>query len=171
MNEARPDIRLWVIGLVIFVIVIVVGMTLDTSTPFGIRDHQIAGTAERVNEIQNAWRNAGYRTLAIAAMAGDLIFIGVYSLGAWRAGKSFAGMQSGMLSFIGKLVMAAAVIFLVTDYFETILQFIQMVQDQGEDWMAAAAASVQEVKVLSWIVSFLGLIVALVTYRIGRRAA
>ncbi|MEM8726549.1 MAG: hypothetical protein AAGE86_13610 [Pseudomonadota bacterium] len=170
MSE-KADLRIWIWGLIAFAIVIALGATLDADTPYGIVDHQSAGTAAQVDTIQSAWKDAGLRWLAMAAMAGDLIFIGIYSLGAWRAGRSFARIGNFAVVVIGHQIAIAAVIFCVTDYIETSLQLVQLVHDQGSDGMAGTAAFMQPIKIVAWIATFLGVIIALVVRRISSPSA
>ncbi|WP_298467026.1 hypothetical protein [uncultured Erythrobacter sp.] len=167
MTAEKVDLRIWLWGLLAFAIVIALGATLDADTPYGIVDHQAAATAAQVDTIQAAWKQAGLRWLAMIAMAGDLVFIGIYSLGAWRAGRSFARIGNFAVVLIGHQIAIAAVIFCVTDYVETGLQFVQLVQDQGSNWMAGTAAFMQPIKIVAWVASFLGVIIALVVRRIS----
>ena len=165
MIDDRPQLRLWLIGLAMFAVLIVLGIYLQSETPYGIVDHQTAGNAARVDEIQAAWRASGYRGLAIMSMIGDLVFIGVYGWGSYVAGRSFSRVGQGRERAIGVIVAVAAVVFIVTDYIETILQLVQLLREQGVDLMAATAATVQPFKVAAWIVTFVGVIAALVMHR------
>ena len=61
----------------------------------------------------------------------------------------------------------AAVVFVFTDYLETVLQFIQLLQDRGVDWMAATAAFAQPIKVAAWIATFIGVIAGWGAARLG----
>lgn len=167
-EQTKFDLRWWLYGLVAFAVVIATGSILLTGSPFGITDHQAAATAERVNEIHASWREGGVRNIAIAAMIGDLIFIGIYSWGSYRAGRSIAEAASGTSRLIGTAVWIAAIVFLVTDYLETVLQVIQLTREQGVDWMAQTAATVRQPKIIAWIVTFLGVIAALLIRRFGR---
>ncbi|MEM9500479.1 MAG: hypothetical protein AAF941_01415 [Pseudomonadota bacterium] len=171
MSPAKPDLRTWLLGLLAFAIVIAIGLPLQTGTPFGIVDHQAAGTAIRVDAIQRAWREAGLRWLAMAGMVGDLIFIGIYSVGSWRAGRSFARIGGKVLALIGNFIVGAAVVFCFTDYVETGLQFVQLWQDRGSNGMAGTAAFMQPIKIVAWIATFLGVIIALAIHRYSRANA
>lgn len=172
MTAQKADIRLWLWGLLAFAIVIglSLGITAPEDVTLGIAEHQAAGSAARVDEIQAQWREGGVRTLAIVAMLGDLVFIGIYGWGSWRAGRSFMA-GTGSVSMLGLLVAISALIFLVTDYTETVLQVIQLLQDKGSDAMAAVAATVRPIKILSWIVTFGGVLMALAIRRFGAPAA
>ena len=130
MTAAGPRLRWWLLGLVAFAIVIALSaaITAPESVTFGIVDHQTAGSATRVDAIQSQWSAGGVRTLAIVSMLGDLVFIGIYGWGSWLAGRSFMAM-GGLLRGLGAIIAAAAVVFLVTDYCETLLQLVQMIAD------------------------------------------
>ena len=78
----RSFLWLWIGGLVLFAIVIALSLPLIlTNVPGGIADHQSAGTAQAVNDIQTAWKQAGLTGQARLAMLADLVFIGVYGVG------------------------------------------------------------------------------------------
>ena len=172
MSEPKPNLRWWLWGLVAFAIVIVLSMAVmhPESVTLGIAEHQAAGSAARVDEIQGQWREGGVRTLAIIAMLGDLVFIGIYGWGSWLAGRSFMAMR-GAARMLGMLIAISAIIFLVTDYTETILQVVQLLSEQGSDWMAAVAATVRPVKIVAWIATFGGVLMALAVRRFGSRSA
>jgi hypothetical protein len=164
--------RYWLFGLLLFAAMIALNPTLTNgSAPMGISDHQVAGTAAKIDAIQNAWQAAGVLLIARASMAIDLLFIGVYSWGAWNGGKLMRGDASPSVRRIGGVVMAAAVVFLITDYTETLCQFVQVMQMKGSDTLAAAAAMVQPIKSLAWLVTFVGLLAALFLRRMARRSA
>lgn len=168
LTRARPDLRWWLWGLLAFAIVIALSMAVlrPESVTLGIAEHQAAGSAARVDEIQDQWREGGVRTLAIVAMLGDLIFIGIYGWGSWLAGRSFVAMR-GAARMLGILIAISALFFLVTDYIETTLQLAQLLSDQGSDWMAAVAATVRPVKIVAWIGTFGGVLMALAIRRFG----
>jgi hypothetical protein len=172
MSEPKPNLRWWLWGLLAFAIVIVLSMavTHPESVTLGIAEHQAAGSAAWVDEIQGQWREGGVRTLAIIAMLGDLVFIGIYGWGSWLAGRSFMAMR-GPARMLGMLIAISAIIFLVTDYTETILQVVQLLSEQGSDWMAAVAATVRPVKIVAWIATFGGVLMALAIRRFGSRPA
>ena len=172
MSEPKPNLRWWLWGLVAFAIVIVLSMAVmhPESVTLGIAEHQAAGSAARVDEIQGQWREGGVRTLAIIAMLGDLVFIGIYGWGSWLAGRSFMAMR-GAARMLGMLIAISAITFLVTDYTETILQVVQLLSEQGSDWMAAVAATARPVKIVAWIATFGGVLMALAVRRFGSRSA
>lgn len=171
MTVKNPKLKLWLIGLALFAILIVLGIWLRQAATVGIVDHQVAGNAATVDAIQQQWRDEGVRWLAIVCMLGDLVFIGVYGWGAWIAGRSFVGSGTGPVRVIGWIVAIAAAVFLFTDYAETILQFIQLMREEGSDPMAATAAAMQNPKKFAWIATFLGVIAALVVRRFSRPRA
>ncbi|MBQ95171.1 MAG: hypothetical protein CL510_04975 [Actinobacteria bacterium] len=168
MSEPKPNLRWWLWGLVAFAIVIVLSMAVmhPESVTLGIAEHQAAGSAARVDEIQGQWREGGVRTLAIIAMLGDLVFIGIYGWGSWLAGRSFMAMR-GAARMLGMLIAISAITFLVTDYTETILQVVQLLSEQGSDWMATVAATARPVKIVAWIATFGGVLMALAIRRFG----
>ncbi len=164
--------RYWLFGLLLFAAMIALNPTLSTSvSPMGISDHQTAGTAAKIDAIQRAWQAAGVLLIARASMMIDLLFIGVYSWGAWNGGKFMRRDASPNVRRIGGLVMGASLVFLVTDYAETFCQFIQVMQFKGNNALANVAATVQPVKTLAWIVTFVGLLAALLLRRMARRSA
>lgn len=165
MMLRRPDLRWWLIGLAVFAVVVALGAWLSGSSGFGIVDHQLAGDAATVDAIQADWRANGVRWLALLAMAGDLVFIGIYSFGAWVAGRGFARLGPPSLRAIGWIAAAAAALFCFTDYLETLLQFVQLLRERGSDGLAAIAAAMQIPKVLSFLVSFIAILAALILRR------
>ncbi len=167
MNVARVELKLWLIGLAAFAVVIALSAYLRANS-IGIVEHQLAGTAERVNEIQAQWRADGMRGWAIVGMLSDLVFIGIYGVGAWIAGRSLAASGGGLLKAVGWVAAIAGAVFLLTDYVETILQVVQLIREAGSDGMAGTAAAMQTPKTLAWIVSFLGVIIGLVVRRFVR---
>ena len=166
MNAAAPELRWWFWGLFAFVVVIGLGAAVTAPDPvtFGITDHQAAGTAARVDVIQTQWRDGGVRPLAILAMIGDLVFIAIYGWGSWRAGRSFMP-AGGRVRVIGAFIAAAALVFVLTDYTETVLQIIQLIADKGSDPLRVRRhrAALQGNRL---IVTFVGVPVALVMRRI-----
>lgn len=173
MSEAKPELKWWLAGLAAFAVVVALSLSVTKSpeVSLGIAEHQKAATAERVNEIQEMWRDNNVRGLAIIAMVGDLIFIGIFGWGTWRAGRSFMRMEREALRVIGQCIATAAIVFLVTDYTETLLQLVQLLQDRGSNLIADTAASVRPVKVGFFLVSFYGVILALVVRRFSAARA
>ncbi len=164
-NE-RSFRRYWPAGLMLFGIVIWLGWPLGIAeVPGGILDHQAAGSAAEVDRIQRAWLVAGLYDRAKLAMVGDLVFIGVYGLGAWYAGLAFRESALPKLRRLGGLLIAAAALFLATDYIETIAQAIQLFDARGSDGLAQIAATMRPVKVVAWVVTFAGVLAGLVVRR------
>ena len=83
------------------------------------------------------------------------------------AGRSLAANSQRAARVIGWAVAVAAVLFVITDYLETVLQFIQLLQDRGVDWMAATAGFAQPIKVAAWIATFVGVIAGWGAVRLG----
>ncbi|WP_298333894.1 hypothetical protein [uncultured Erythrobacter sp.] len=169
MHE-KISIRTWLISLAVFVFVIFLSSRITQGdVTFDILAHQAAGTADRVNEIQTQWREAGVQNSAIVAMIGDLAWIWIYAFGSFLAGREFATKREGVLRVIGLFICVAGVVFGITDYTETISQFIQLLQDTGSDTLAGIAAFMQPIKVTAFLVAFFGVIIAVVMDRfVGR---
>jgi hypothetical protein len=164
--------RYWLAGLLLFAVMIVMNPSISNgAAPMGISDHQMAGTAAKIDAIQQQWQTDGVLWLAQLSMMIDLVFIAVYAWGAWLGGKVMRASEVPTAQRMGVLIMTAAAVFLVTDYIETISQFIQVMQEQGSDRLAGAAATVQPIKTLSWLVTFVGLLMALLFRRMARRRA
>lgn len=162
--------RFWLSGLILFAVMIVLNPSISNSiAPMGISDHQAAATAVRVDAIQSAWRADGVLWLARVSMAVDLVFIGLYSWGAWLGGKTMRSESAPGLSRLGIVIMVAAALFCVTDYTETISQFIQVMRYEGSDALAGLAAAVRPFKTVAWLVTFFGLLAALLLRRMARR--
>lgn len=175
MNEAVLEKRFWrywLGGLLILAIMIAMNpwFTSDVS-PWGIRDHQSAGTALRVDAIQAAWQAAGVLNLARFGIALDLIYIGIYSFGAYCGGRLFAQSTRPSLRRLGWIIVAAAVVVGIADYTETICQFVQAINFKGSDILARVAATAQPIKSTAFLTTFIGLLAALLFRRIARRSA
>ena len=167
---AKIETKLWLIGVLMLVALIASGQLFMGDSAFTILDHQAAATAERVDEIQAAWQAEGYFTQHAIGMVGDLIFICVYSLGTWRAGKALRDSANGFARIVGAITLGLAVIFFVTDITETSLQLVQMLTGEGVNWMAGTAAFMQPIKINAWIASFLAVIIGLVANRFSSSA-
>ncbi len=153
----------WGGGMALFLVLISSGGVLQTEVaPGGILDHQSAGTAERVNAIQASWAEAGVTGLARWGMIGDLVFIGLYMSGGIIGGRIlWQEARSPSLKKLGLFCVLVYFLFGVTDYIETILQLVQLLQDAGSDIMAGIAATVRPIKILSWIAGTIGILIAL----------
>lgn len=166
MSEKRRFLLWWVGGLIAFAIVIVMSMPLMVDgVPGGILDHQKAGSGAVIDAIHSAWGAAGVLGTARNAMIGDLIFIGIYGFGALLAGRYFYRNTTRLWRGLGAVIAIAAVVFLLTDYLETSLQLSQLLQNAGADRPAAIAAAVGPAKSLSWIITFVGILLALIGER------
>jgi uncharacterized membrane protein YfcA len=164
--------RYWLGGLLLLAIMIAMNPWFVTDvSPWGIRDHQAAGTAARIDAIQGAWAAAGVMNWARFSIALDLIYIGVYSFGAYCGGRLFAQSDSAALRRIGWVVTVCAIIVCVADYTETICQFIQALRFHGSDVLAQIAALAQPIKSITFLTTFIGLLAALFFRRMARRPA
>ncbi len=164
--------RYWLGGLLLLALMIAMNPWLSNDvSPWGIRDHQAAATAARVDAIQLAWQAAGVVNLARLGMAIDLIYIAVHSYGAYCGGRLFAQASQPMLRRLGWVIVAAAMILGVADYIETICQFVQIMALKGSDTLAGIAATAQPIKSVAFLITFFGLLTALFLRRMKRRAA
>lgn len=164
--------RYWLGGLLLLALMIAMNPWFSNDvSPWGIRDHQAAATAARVDAIQSAWQAAGVLNLARLGMAIDLIYIGVYSFGAYYGGRLFAQASQPMLRRLGWVIVAAAIILGFADYTETICQFVQIMTLKGSDLLAGVAATAQPIKSTAFLTTFFALLAALFVRRMKRRAA
>jgi hypothetical protein len=175
MNESPLEKRFWrfwLSGLLILAIMIAMNPWFSNEvSPWGIRDHQSAGTAIRIDEIQAAWQAAGVMNLARLGIAIDLVYIAVYSFGAYCGGRLFAQSAQPYLRRLGWVIVAAAIILGVADYAETICQFVQAMTFRGSDSLAGIAATAQPIKSTAFLTSFAGLLAALGLRRMANRNA
>jgi len=156
------SIRFWLISLLVFVLVVILtSMVTQGDETFGIIDHQAAGTASRVDEIQAQWREGGVRGLAIIAVIADLAWIWMYALSSFAVGRGFATERQGILRSLGLFTCGVSVVFGITDYTETMLQFIQLLRDSGSDQMAGIAAAMQPIKIAAFFIALIGIIFSL----------
>ncbi len=164
--------RYWLGGLLILAIMIAMNPWFSNEvSPWGIRDHQSAGTALRIDAIQAAWQAAGVMNLARFGIALDLVYIGVYSFGAYCGGRLFAQSEKLSLRRLGWVIISAALIVCVADYVETLSQFVQAMTFKGSDLLAGIAATAQPIKSTAFLTSFFGLLAALLLRRMARRSA
>lgn len=162
--------RYWLAGILLLAVQIVMNVWLMTDvSPFGISDHQAAGSAARVDSIQAGWEASSVMWIAISSMLLDCLFIGVYSWGAFAGGRLFASSHSALLSRLGKVIVMAAVAFCAADYTETISQLVQAIRGQGSDNLAHIAATMRPIKTILFLVTFFGLLMALYIRRTTRR--
>ena len=172
MVSRRTFLIWWIGGLAVFAIVIWLGLPLAIAdVPGGILDHQAAATAANVNAIHAAWEAAGVFGTARTAMVGDLIFIGIYGIGSVLGGLYFRAAGSGLLRHLGTAILLSAMVFLLTDYGETIAQFMQLSANTGSDDLAGFAATLRPIKVIAWIATFVGILTALVVHRKQTRSS
>lgn len=172
MTLKRAFLWTWIGGLVLFAIVIGLSLPLIlTEVPGGIGDHQAAATAAEVDRIQVAWRMAGLWNQAAIAMIGDLVFIGVYGVGCMLGGRHFMTSAAPRVRTLGMVALFAGFSFLVTDYTETVAQFVQLVQFAGDDVLAGIAATVRPIKMAAWIIATLAILLAFAVERKSRRSA
>ncbi|HEY9090545.1 hypothetical protein [Parasphingorhabdus sp.] len=162
----------WLGGLAIFLFMVLAGGPLVTEVaPRGILDHQSAGSAERINAIQQSWAAAGQMEYALWSMIIDLVFIGLYSIGGIIGGRLlWQDALSPSLKKLGLLLVLSFFLFGLLDYIETLCQLAQLLQEQGDDLLSGIAAMVMPPKVVAWIVGTVGMIVALVWRSRERRA-
>lgn len=164
--------RYWLAGLLILAAMIAMNPWFSNDvSPWGIRDHQAAATAARVDAVQSAWKAAGVLNLARFGVAIDLIYIAVYSFGAYCGGRLFAQASQPMLRRLGWVIVTAAIILGMADYVETVCQFVQIMTLKGSDLLAGIAATAQPIKSTAFLTTFFGLLTALFLRRIKRRAA
>ncbi|MEP1421925.1 MAG: hypothetical protein ABJK59_09170 [Erythrobacter sp.] len=169
--QEKVSVRFWLIGIVVFLGVMAATASVEQGgVTYGIVDHQAAATAAMVDEIQTQWREEGVRNFAIFAVICDLGWIWIYALGSYLAGREFAAKRQGVLRVIGLVIAASGVVFGITDYVETISQFIQLLQDAGSDTLAGIAAFMQPIKSAAFVIAFIGVIIALVMDRFARRS-
>jgi hypothetical protein len=164
--------RYWLSGLLILAVMIAMNPWFANEvSPWGIRDHQSGGTALRIDAIQAAWQAAGVMNLARIGIAMDLVYIGIYSLGAYCGGRLFAQSERAYLRRLGWVIVFAAIVLGIADYAETICQFIQAIRFRGDDMLARIAAFAQPIKSTAFLTSFVGLLAALLLRRMARKGA
>jgi uncharacterized membrane protein YhdT len=163
--------RFWLGGLLILAIMIAANpLFVNDVSPWGIRDHQSAASAARVDAIQAAWQAAGVMNLARWAMALDLVYIAVYAFGAFCGGRMFRAAEKPALRRLGWIIMAAATIMFIGDNVETICQLIQAMRFEGDDRLAKIAATAQPIKSTALLTGFFAILAALFLRRRARRA-
>lgn len=172
MNDERNFWLFWLSGLLL--LAVMAGMNPSLSlvmSPMGIIDHQMAETGARVDDIQFGWKVGGVLTLARISIALDLVFIAVYSWGAFLGGRVMRREASPMVRRLGLLIMIAAALYPILDYTETISQFVQVMTFTGSDFLAGLAANVRPYKSVDFLVTLIGLLTALALRRMARRRA
>ncbi len=168
----RTFLTWWLGGLAAFAFTLVLHIPLVIdAVPGGIADHQSAPDAATVDAIHAAWQAAGVYRQAHWAMVTDLIFIGIFGTGCVLAGLHYRARQSGILRTLGWAALASGVVFLVTDYGETIAQFVQLIQNSGSDGLAQFASTLRPIKMASWTGGFLSVLASLILDRFSSSAA
>lgn len=173
MNVLRRSF-LWAFwgGLAAFAVAIYLHIPLITEgVPGGIGDHQAAPDAATVNAIQNSWRRDGLWNQAALAMIADLIFIGIYGVGCVLGGLYFRTLEQRLLRILGWVALVSGIIFLATDYGETIAQIIQLWSFKGDDLLARLASTLQPIKTVTFLSALLAVIVALIMERFSNSDA
>lgn len=162
----------WLCGLALFLFNVGTSGPLMTDVaPTGILDHQSAGTAERVDAIQQSWAAAGQMNYAKWSMITDLVFIGLYSIGGILGGRLiWQEARSPSLKKLGLFMVLIYFLFGLFDYIETISQITQLLQNEGNDMLASIAAIARPPKILTWIIGTVGIVVALIWRSRERRA-
>ena len=162
----------WLGGLAVFLLNILTSGPLMTEiAPTGILDHQSAGTAERVDAIQQSWAAAGQMEYAKWSMITDLIFIGLYMSGGIMGGRLiWQEARSPSLKKLGLFLVLTYFLFGLFDYIETLSQITQLLLEKGSNRLAAIAAFAQPPKIATWIIGTLGMVTALIWRSSERRA-
>lgn len=162
----------WLGGLAVFLFNVATSAPLMTDiAPTGILDHQSAGTAERVDAIQQSWAAAGQMNYAKWSMITDLVFINLYTIGGIIGGRLlWQEAQSPSLKKLGLFMVLTYFLFGVFDYVETLSQITQVLQEQGSDTLAGIAAFARSPKIATWVIGTVGMIVALIWRSRERRA-
>ena len=171
IKHKRPYTLFW-LGIAAFVVVALLAMPLTiTAVPGGLGDHQAALTGADVDRIQNAWRTAGVEGMARATMIADLIFIGIFAIGAFLAGRHLWRLGSGFVRWCGLAAMVGAVIFGVTDYAETISETVELFRFAGDDTLAGIASTARPIKMVAFFVALVPVLIGMLVRRISPPAA
>ncbi|MCP5397560.1 MAG: hypothetical protein H6918_12710 [Sphingomonadaceae bacterium] len=172
MKSYRAFLGWWIGGLIAFGIThsFHVPLVID-AVPGGILDHQAASTAAEVNRIQADWEAAGLLGQARTAMLTDLVFIVIYSFGAWLGGLWFRRNGQGVVRVLGNVIVWAAVFFLLSDLGETILQLKELLAGKGSNSYAAIHSTLQPVKQVAWVISFVGIVICIIADWLSRKRA
>lgn len=172
MISRRRFLMVWLGGLFAFAVTLWLHLPLAIDTvPGGILDHQIAGTAARVDYIQREWSAAGLYRDAFTAMLSDIGFILLYGLGSLLGGLYFRRVGQGSIRAIGTALVLSALVFLASDLAETTMQILQLLAGQGDDTRAAIAAAMHYPKLVSWIGCFILPLNGLILERTALRTA
>lgn len=167
MNDSRANWRifwiLWLTGITIIVLLVSQNDRLVTDiAPKGMVDHQVAATAQRVEQIHDSWRAAGTMVFFKTAIVFDLLFIVLYSTGGVIGGLLVRRSVSAVfMKALAGLAILAYVAFGILDFTETLCQAIQGFITGGNDTLATVAATAQPPKMLAFFVGFPSLVLAL----------
>ncbi|MDX2234046.1 MAG: hypothetical protein NW200_06070 [Hyphomonadaceae bacterium] len=167
-----PFWLLFAVGWALFaVLALTNGGLVTAASPGGVLDHQVAGSAARVDEIQAAWRAAGALPAAQFAIGLDLAFIGVLTAAGTIGGVRIAQGASGpVVRALGAFAAVAFLAFGLADYAETIAQFVQ-VNAAGDDDLARLAATANPPKITAFLAAHVALAGGLAGRWLARRRA
>lgn len=172
MRLERLFWRCWLGGLLLLALMIALNLMLATpASPMGIADHQAATNAATVDVIQQAWQAIGKLWLAQLSMAIDLIYIAIYGAGAFAGGLLFYQNKHALLRRLGLMTIIATLIYVAADYIETICQFVQAMQYRGSDLLAGIASTARPVKSITFLITMIALLAAIIIRRTASRAA
>lgn len=172
MITRKRFVMIWTGGLVAFAVTLWLHLPLTLQTvPQGIVDHQIAGSAARVDYVQREWAAAGVYRAALTAMLSDFAFILLYGLGSLLGGLYFRRIGQGTVRMIGTALLLSALVFLASDLIETTMEIMQLLAAKGDDAMAAIAAAMHYPKLVSWIACFILPLNGLILERSALRTA
>ncbi|ANI79262.1 hypothetical protein [Sphingobium sp. EP60837] len=145
------------------------GYLANNAAPNGIIDHQLAGSAERVDDIHASWSAAGVDSIATASMMIDLLFIGVSaSAGVLGASLIHTRTKSKPLLHFSKLICLMFLAFALLDYSETVPELIQQICGHGNDTLAIIAATVQPIKLIAFLGGVATLVIALIWCKVTK---
>ena len=172
MTTRKTALAWWIAGLLALGVVALMNGPLDIEgVKGGMTAHQKAGSAKAVEDIHELWIEADLYEWAQAAIVTDLVFIAICSIGTYLMGRQFRASGSGIVRMAGLFALATGLVFMLTDYAETIAQAIQLFEREGSDRLAAIAATVRPVKMAAWIAAFLAVLAGLVMERQARQIA
>lgn len=172
MNLERRFWWFWTGGLAIMAVMIAINpIFVSDVSPWGIRDHQSAGSAAQIDAIHSAWLAAGVMEYAKAMVALDFAYIALYSFGAFCGGRMFLAANRPALKVLGAIIMVAAVVIAVADTIETVCQLIQAMQVKGDDTLAGIAATAQPIKSTGFFTSLVAIPLALAVRKLLAKPA
>ncbi|MEL7447486.1 MAG: hypothetical protein AAGK02_17070, partial [Pseudomonadota bacterium] len=83
-------------------------------------------------------------------------------------GLHYRARQSSALSVLGWIAFVSGIVFLVTDYGETVAQFIQLTNFAGDDGLALFASTLRPIKMFTWTSASLAVLAALIVERFAK---